>query len=144
MTRHPIPNPTAPGYRQPAVRVAAYTRVVVLDRRRPSNLDHRQAHLAAFVAAQPAWHLVAGYADIGPGQLDRPGLGRLLADARAARFDLIVVDDSDRLSRDPQQLAWIAGQLAAAGVGVLPLGAPARHRGAAMLTSVMISDYLRG
>ena len=138
MTRHPGLNSSAPGYPQPTVRVAAYTRVAFADRRRPSNLQRRQAHLAAFIAAQPGWHLVAGYADVGPGRLGRAGLARLLSDAPGGWFGLLVVDDLDRLSRDPRQLAWIGRQLSAAGVRVLPLAALPRRRGAAALTSFLL------
>ncbi|MHB1613145.1 MAG: recombinase family protein [Actinomycetes bacterium] len=95
------------------------------------------------MAAQPAWHLVAGYPDIGPSRLDRPGLARLPADATAGWFGLLVVDDLDRLPRDPRQLAWIGQQLAAAGGRVLPLAASGRRRGVAALTILVISDYLR-
>lgn len=144
MTRPPGINPSTPESPQPTVRVAAYTRVAVVDRRRPSNLQRRQARLAAFVAAQPGWHLVAGYADVGPGRLDRAGLARLLADAPGGWFGLLVVDDLDRLSRDPRQLAWVGRQLSAAGVRVLPLAASPRRRGAAAMTSLVISDYLSG
>jgi DNA invertase Pin-like site-specific DNA recombinase len=116
--------------------------VVAVDRHRPSNLERRQSHLASVVAARPGWHLVAGYADVGSGRLDRPGLGRLLADAAAGWFEIVVVDDLDRLCRDPNQRAWIEKRLATAGVRVLPLAASPRRRGAAVLTSLVISDYL--
>lgn len=144
MTPHPAAGCDVPDYPRPAVRVAAYTRVVILDRHRPSNLDRRRSHLVSFVAAHPYWYLVAGYADIGSGRLDRPGLCRLLADASAGWFDVVVVDDLDRLSRDPRKLAWVDRHLAATGVRVVPLAAPSRRRGAAALTSLVISDYLRG
>lgn len=144
MTGHLAVGQSTRDYPQPAVRVAAYTRVAVAGRRRPSDLERRQAHLTAFVAAQPGWHLVAGYADVGPARLDRPGLGRLLADATAGWFGLVVVDDLDRLSRDPRQLAWVARQLSGAGVRVLPLASSPRRRGAAALTTLVISDYLCG
>ena len=142
MTRHRAVGPSTPKYPQPAVRVAAYTRVVVLNRRRPSNLERRQARLTAFIAAQPGWHVVVGYGDVGSGRPDRPGLARLLADAPAGWFGLLVVDDLERLSRDPRQLAWIGRQLSTAGVRVLPLAASPRRRCAAALTSLVISDYL--
>lgn len=142
MTQQRAAGPATPEHSQPAVRVAAYTRVAVLDRRRPSNLERRQAHLTGFLAAEPGWRLVAGYADVGSARPDRPGLVRLLADATAGWFDLLVVDDLDRLSRDPRQLAWIGQELSAAGVRALPLAPTPRRRGAAALTSLVISDYL--
>lgn len=126
------------------MRVAAYTRVAVVDRHHPSNLERRQAHLCAVIAAQPRWRLVVGYTDIGSDRPARPGLSRLLGDAAAGRFDLVVLDDADRLCRDRNQLALIARRLAVAGVGVCPLAASPRRRGAAALTSLVISDYLRG
>lgn len=143
MTRHPGLDRSMSGCPQPAVKVAAYTRVVALDRCRPSNLQRRQAHLAAFAATQPGWQLVAGYADVGSGRADRPGLARLLADAAAGWFDLVVVDHFDRLSREPHQQVSLARRLATAGVRVLPLAASPRRRGAAALTSLVIGDYLR-
>lgn len=142
MTGNPGRGRGEAGYQRPAVGVAAYTRVVAVDRHRPSNLERRQSHLASVVAARPGWHLVAGYADVGSGRLDRPGLGRLLADAAAGWFEIVVVDDLDRLCRDPRQRAWIEERLATAGVRVLPLAASPRRRGAAVLTSLVIRDYL--
>jgi DNA invertase Pin-like site-specific DNA recombinase len=116
--------------------------VVGVDRHRPSNLERRQSHLASVVAARPGWHLVPGYADVGSGRLDRPGLGRLLADAAAGRFEIVVVDDHDRLCRNPRQRAWIEKRLATAGLRVLPLAASLRRRDAAVLSCLVISDCL--
>lgn len=142
MTRQRAPGPSTPDYPQPTVRVAAYTKVAAVDRRRPSNLERRHAHLAGFVAAQPGWCLVASYTDVGSGRADRPGLSRLLGDAAVGWFDLVVLDDLDRFSRDRRLMELIGRQLASAGVGVLPLAASPRRRGAAALMSLVISDYL--
>lgn len=124
------------------VRAVSYHRVIVVDGHRPSNLERRVRRLAAFATSQPGWALVGGYADVGDGQLDRPGLSRLVADATAGWFDVVVVDDLDRLARDPRRSAAVVRHLAAVGVRVQPVSGRADRRGAAALVSGMIAGYV--
>lgn len=93
--------------------------------------------------APPGARLVAGYADVGvAGRKDRPGLCRLLADAATGHFDVVVVDDLDRLDTDPVRLAAVLDRLATAGVAVWPLVAVARRRRAVGWLAVTAAELL--
>ena len=50
--------------------------------------------------------------------IGRDGILRLMEDARAGRFDLVVVEALDRLSRDQEDLAGIHKRLDFAGIGI--------------------------
>ena len=87
-------------------RCAVYARVSSDERLDQSfnSIDAQREAGAAFVASQPAegW-IVTGddYLDPGysGGNMDRPGLKRLLADIEAGRIDTVVVYKIDRLTR---------------------------------------------
>jgi site-specific DNA recombinase len=69
------------------------------------------------------WTLVATYCDrasSGASRL-RPGYQRLLEDARACAFDVIVAEALDRLSRDQEDVAALYKQLRFHGVRILTL-----------------------
>lgn len=51
----------------------------------------------------------------------RPALQRLLADARAGRFDLVVAEAIDRVSRDQEDTAAIFKRLRFAGVALVTI-----------------------
>lgn len=124
------------------VRAVSYTRLASVDRR-GRNLARRQRFLAEAVSRRPGWALLAGYADVGlAGRVDRPGLARLLADAAAGYFDVVVVDDLDRLDTDPARLHAVVGELRRAGVGVWPLVSVARRRRAAGWLAVAVTEML--
>ena len=87
-------------------RCAVYCRVSSDERLDQSfnSIDAQRESGAAFVASQRAegWHLVPEtYEDPGfsGGNMERPGLKRLLKDIEAGKVDLIVVYKIDRLSR---------------------------------------------
>lgn len=48
----------------------------------------------------------------------RPGLGQLLDDARARRFDSVCVEDLDRLARSLADMAWLYRELRFLGIGL--------------------------
>src|SRR5262249_26454693 len=64
------------------------------------SVPEQIARLHALAEAR-GWTIVAQYTDDGRsgGTTARPGLQRLLADARAGRFDVLLVDALDRLAR---------------------------------------------
>lgn len=124
------------------VRAVSYTRLASVDRR-GRNLARRQSFLAEAVSRRPGWALLAGYADVGvAGRMDRPGLARLLADAAAGRFEMVVVDDLDRIDTDPARRQVVLNRLARAGVGVWPLVAVARRRRAVGWLAVAVTELL--
>jgi len=99
------------------VRVAIYRRISTDEERQPFSLDAQQERLAAYIAAQPGWVLARSYSDRMSGKrLDRPGLQQALQDARAGRYDLLLVFKVDRLARSTGGLAKVLEELDAAGV----------------------------
>jgi DNA invertase Pin-like site-specific DNA recombinase len=97
---NPVANPVAPK------RCAVYARVSSDERLDQSfnSIDAQREAGAAYIASQRAegW-IVAGddYLDPGysGGNMDRPGLKRLMADIEAGRIDIVVVYKIDRLTR---------------------------------------------
>ncbi len=55
------------------------------------------------------WHIVEEYSDhaISGTLLIRPGIQALMADVMGGRFDLILAEAMDRLSRDQEDIAGI-------------------------------------
>lgn len=106
-------------------RAAIYARVSSQAQRESQTIESQLRVLPAFVKAQ-GWLLVDTYIDDGrsarAGKLDkREGFARLLKDAHAGRFDVLVVIDIDRLTRtdDMQERAAILGPFQAAGIRIV-------------------------
>ncbi len=99
------------------IRVATYIRAC-------SNEEHHRFAEAAqtrllesHISNQPGWVLARQYSDrMSGGTLNRPGLQRALADARAGSFDVLLVPSLDRLTRSLGDLARIVRELEAAHV----------------------------
>jgi site-specific DNA recombinase len=75
-------------------------------------------------AAREGWQVSAAYDDpaiSGAHIENRPGIQRLLADARAGRFDLVLTEAIDRLARDQEHIAWLYKRLRHAGVKIVTL-----------------------
>jgi site-specific DNA recombinase len=99
------------------MKIATYLRISTDEERQPFSLEAQADRLGAYVSAQPGWRLVLAYDDRMSGkQLNRPGLARALADARAGRYDLLLVFKVDRLARSVSGLAQVLEALDAAGV----------------------------
>lgn len=75
--------------------------------------------------------LYSDAAQSGASILGRDGLLRLLDDARAGQFEVVVVEELDRLSRDMEDLAGIHKRLTFAGVEILAV-----HEGVASTVTV--------
>lgn len=122
-------------------------RIVIYGREVPgragrTRLDRQVGQLTANVARQPNWQHVATYADQWAGARgERPGLGRLLADAPAC-FDVVVVDGYGRLSINRRQLATILGRLAVAGVTTIVLRPSTGHRVAKAAANFALADLI--
>ena len=99
------------------MRVACYLRISTDEECQPFSLEAQQERLAAYVAVQPGWVLARSYSDRMSGKrLDRPALQQALHDARAGRYDLLLVFKVDRLARSTGGLAKVLEELDAAGV----------------------------
>jgi len=99
------------------VRVATYTRISTDEDHQPYSLEAQAERLGAYVKSQPDWELTRRFTDQASGaSTERPGLKRALAEARAGRFDLLLVYRVDRFSRSVRGLAQLLEDLDEAGV----------------------------
>ena len=69
------------------------------------------------------WDLVQTYSDraISGASMLRPGLQGLIEDAMSAKFDVVVAEALDRLSRDQADIAALHKRLSFAGVRIVTL-----------------------
>lgn len=75
-------------------------------------------------AEREGWVIYEHYSDrgiSGAGLVNRPGIGKLLEDARAGKFDTVVVEHLDRLSRSRKDSADIFDRLTFFGVQIVSL-----------------------
>ena len=122
-------------------RVAIYAREAP-GRAGRARLDRQVGHLAARIARQPSWRLVATYVDQSPdGVSPGPGLARLLADA-PRHFDLVVVDGYGRLSANRPELAAILDRLRWAGVSPVVLRLSRGRRLAKLVANLALADLI--
>ena len=99
------------------MRVATYIRISTDEDHQPYSLEAQAERLAAYVKSQPDWELARRFSDQASGATtERPELQRALAEARAGRFDLLLVYRVDRFSRSVRGLAQLLEDLDAAGV----------------------------
>lgn len=116
MTEVETRSPAAPA--EPT-RCAIYTRTAAGASQNAVSQGGQWAACARYLRRQPGWALVADrYDDCGysGANVDRPALQRLLADVEAARIDVVIVDDVDRLSCRALDLAAICERFRATGV----------------------------
>lgn len=90
------------------VRVAIYVRRSTDEEHQPFSIEAQDSRLRAYVKSQPGWSLVARFEDDASGaKLDRPGLDKALAAARAGRFDVLLVYRVDRFTRRIRDLVTL-------------------------------------
>lgn len=80
----------------------------------------RQCHERA---AREGWTIVESYSDraISGASLIRSGIQSVLADAQAGRFDILLSEALDRISRDQEDVAGVFKRLRFAGVTIVTL-----------------------
>ncbi len=102
---------------EPGVRVAIYVRRSTDEEHQPFSIEAQDSRLHSYVQSQPGWSLVARFEDDASGaKLDRPGLQKALAAARAGRYDVILVYRVDRFTRRIRDLVALLDELDRAGV----------------------------
>lgn len=103
-------------------RAAFYARYSSDNQREASIED--QLRLCRERAEREGWQAVANYTDAaisGSSMILRPGIKTLLADAQAGRFDVVLAEALDRLSRDQEDIAALFKRLRFAGVRIVTL-----------------------
>src|SRR5262249_39803072 len=104
---------------RPAMRAVIYARYST-DLQREASIED-QVRICRQRMDREGWTLVATYSDAassGASRL-RPGYQKLLEDARAGAFDIVVAEALDRLSRDQEDVAALYKQLRFRGVRIL-------------------------
>jgi site-specific DNA recombinase len=100
------------------VRVATYVRISTDETMQPHSLAAQAQRLDAFAQSQEGWRIVRRFEDKASGAtVERPALQRMLAEAEAGRFELLLVYKVDRLARSARGLTQLLEQLDAAQVG---------------------------
>jgi site-specific DNA recombinase len=100
------------------LRVATLTRRSTDEQHQPFSIEAQDTKLAAYIQSQDDWQPAPGcqYSDDMSGAtLDRPGLKRALLDARAGRYDILLVYRVDRVARTLRGLLEVLDQLDQAG-----------------------------
>lgn len=102
------------------LRAAIYARVSSEEQREGQTIDSQIAELERF-ARDKGWLIVDIYKDEGwsGALLSRPALDRLRDEAARKRFDLVLLNDVDRLARDVTHLGIIKRDLERSGVRVV-------------------------
>jgi site-specific DNA recombinase len=94
------------------LRIATYTRRSTDEDNQPFTIDAQDTKLDAYATSQDGWGIVAKFSDDASGaSLDRPGLQRALAAARAGAFDVLLVYRVDRFSRRIRDLVVLLDEL---------------------------------
>jgi DNA invertase Pin-like site-specific DNA recombinase len=103
------------------MRVALYARYSSDNQREASIAD--QLRLCRERAAQHGWIIVEEYSDhaTSGASMLRPGVQALMSDATRGRFDLILTESLDRLSRDQEDIAGLYKRMRFAGVKIVTL-----------------------
>ncbi len=102
-------------------RVALYARYSS-DNQRDASIED-QLRLCRVRAAREGWEIIDSYSDrsVSGASLIRPGVQALLQDARDIRFDIVLCESLDRLSRDQEDIAGIYKRLSFAGLRIVTL-----------------------
>jgi len=102
-------------------RVALYARFSSDSQREASIED--QLRLCRIHAERQGWVIFESYADraVSGASLIRPGIQALLADALAGRFEIVLAEALDRISRDQEDVAGVFKRMAFAGVTIVTL-----------------------
>jgi len=104
------------------IRAALYARYSSDQQNSASIAD--QQRICRERAAREGWHVVEGYEDAaisGASMILRPGIQRLLADAQAGKFDIVLAEALDRVSRDQADVATLFKHLQFAKVPLVTL-----------------------
>lgn len=102
-------------------RVAIYARYSS-DLQSASSIED-QVRLCTSQARSKSWELVNCYTDAGlsGASLMRPGIQALIADALAGKFDIVLAEALDRVSRDQEDIAGVYKRMEFAGVKIVTL-----------------------
>ena len=101
--------------------VALYARYSS-DNQRDASIED-QLRLCRERAEREGWQIIDSYSarSVSGASLIRPGVQALMQDAQASRFDLVLAESLDRISRDQEDIAGVYKRLTFAGVRMVTL-----------------------
>jgi site-specific DNA recombinase len=105
------------------IRVALYGRYSS-DQQNPKSVDAQFMVCREYAARHPDWQIVEEYRDdgvSGASLVQRPGMRKLLDAATQGKFDVVLAEAMDRLSRDDVDMPYINKKLNFAGVTIFTL-----------------------
>ena len=104
------------------MRVTFYARVSTDKDEQASSLVNQVGHFTEYIQKNEHWTYVDGYIDegiSGTSTLKRDSFNRMIADAKAGRFDFIITKEISRFSRNTLDSIRYTQELLCLGVGVL-------------------------
>src|SRR5207249_1353117 len=127
------------------MRVATYTRISTDEEHQPYSLEAQATRLGSYIDSQEGWELARQFTDSMTGATtERPGLQRMLTEAKTGRFDLLLVYRVDRFSRSVRGLAQLLDELDKAGVAFRSATEPFDTTTAAGRMMVQVLGNVRG
>ncbi|WP_456304460.1 recombinase family protein [Acetobacter senegalensis] len=125
------------------MRVALYARYSS-DNQRDASIED-QLRTCRTYAEQKGWTIVDSYSDraISGASLIRPGIQELITDANTGRFQIILTEAIDRLSRDQEDIAGLFKRMSFAGVKIVTLSEGEIDHLHIGLTGTMNALYLK-
>ncbi len=123
--------------------VALYARYSS-DLQRETSIDD-QVRLCREFAERQGWQVINCYTDhgISGANLLRPGMQMLMQDAAAGKFEIILAESLDRLSRDQEDIAHVHKRLSFAGIAIHTLSEGAVNELHIGLKGTMGALYLK-
>ena len=103
------------------LRVTYYARVSSESDEQLNSLGNQIGYYEDFIRKNPAWTFVPGYIDEGLSGIStrrRENFNRMVDDAEAGKFDLVITKEISRFARNTLDSIQYTRQLLAAGVGV--------------------------
>jgi len=103
------------------MKVAVYARYSSENQREASIAD--QFRICRAYVEKQGWHIVEEYSDqaISGASLLRPGIQALITDALRGRFDIVLAEAMDRLSRDQEDIAGLFKRLVFSNIKMVTL-----------------------
>lgn len=102
------------------LRVVAYVRVSSEAEELENSMENQKAFFNDFIRGHEDWEFVKIYCDFGISGFSnrRPAFQRMMKDARAKKFDLILVKSISRFARNTETLLKATRELKTLGIGV--------------------------
>ncbi|AFW02935.1 putative DNA recombinase [Gluconobacter oxydans H24] len=125
------------------MKVALYARYSS-DNQRDASIEDQLRACRGYADTQ-GWTIIDSYSDraISGASLIRPGIQELITDANAGRFQILLTEAMDRLSRDQEDIAGLFKRMSFAGVKIVTLSEGEINHLHIGLTGTMNALYLR-